>query len=1267
ITPLQDWASTIGSQNFYVKNVTKTFGSFIYVVGGTLSSTGTYDMLLAKYNTSGVLQWEKQYDGAAHYQDVATSVYVDNGGNVFICGVVTNDSVYHTSDVITIKYNSSGTQQWVATYNGTGSLNDGASDIIVDASGGVYVSGSSYNASGNTDMIAIKYNSSGTQQWVGRYDGSSHLNDAATRVALNGTNCAISGAIQTGTTVYEYGVITYNQTTGAQTGATITTSGTSGIAEVTGLVKDASGNIYICGDQTISGHGLDYTVIKVTPAMVISWTANYNGSASLDDVANAIEVDGSGNVFVTGSSKTTSHGKDYVTLKYNSSGTLQWTQTYNDSLNGDDEATAMAIDVSGNIYVTGSAKTDSLNLLNYYTIKYNTSGTQLWNIVTDGNAHFDDKPSDIAVDTLGQIYVSGESGLTSSTYQYLTVRYLEKNIITPTDYNSETAQTGFNYYENKGQLINDAGSLIPTERFYCKYQSPTLYFTDNSMSLVFAHIDTVHTTSDTIHRIDMTFTQVSSHAKTYALETQADFNNYYLAHCSQGVTEIHSNKRLITSDLYPNIDLEYSSNQNGFKYYFVIKPGGDPTSIKMVYTGASSFSLNGTTNELTVNSAVGSITYDRPTVYQVNSSNVVVPITGWTADWQTDGASNKYKFNIGAYDNTKALIIEVDRGNAAACTGANSYKNIRLSSYYGGTYWDMQNAATVGSTNVYYAGYSADPSFPHTTTPSTINGDNTAVCSKFNNYGAKSWSVFYGGTQSDIGYGICVNPSGFPVMVGVTGSSDLIISHTGHQYTQTFGGVGDGFLVRFNPGMGTMNYSTYFGGSGYEGLNKVKTIVSGSNTYMYVAGYGDQNSPHVTKSGAYNSGTSSGNKGLIASFDQNDSLVWSTFIGDNIRALATDNNSMIGIGGFVYAQTLPYKKATAGGYLDSTFNTGGGYDAFIGIINFPTDDIKWLTYYGGSKSDLCNSLAFDSGIEGAYPSLYATGITGSLGNTTNDFDTYNPGGWSYYGGTYHGDGDAVMWKFSSTGVRLWASYYGKSSGMANKDDSGNDVIVDSYNNVYFCGESASHTLESNNFGTYDWYNQAYASVTNDYQSFLFMVDGKNLQLFWATRFGGNSGESAAGLAYDYYGKYLYLTGTTYTASNGVGFPAYRPSTYVSPPGWYVCQHQPTVSEGDGYFAQFNIANGVATGITEHQSNDNGLISFPNPFGNEITFNFSVEDSKGYTIEIYNTLGQIVFTQKDQTSIGQISKTVDLGFINTGIYFVQVKLSNRILASKIVRQ
>lgn len=82
----------------------------------------------------------------------------------------------------------------------------------------------------------------------------------------------------------------------------------------------------------------------------------------------------------------------------------------------------------------------------------------------------------------------------------------------------------------------------------------------------------------------------------------------------------------------------------------------------MTYTGATSINLNGTTNVLTINSYFGNIKYDRPTVYQLSSTGTIIPITGWTADWVANGASNKYKFNIGAYDNTKALIIEVDQG-----------------------------------------------------------------------------------------------------------------------------------------------------------------------------------------------------------------------------------------------------------------------------------------------------------------------------------------------------------------------------------------------------------------------------------------------------------------------------------------------------------------------------------------------------------------------------------------------------------------------------
>ena len=1262
ITPLQDWTTVGGTQNLFHKNVVKTDASGnSYVAGSTVTSAGDEDIILIKMNQGGTVLWTKQYDGSAHYMDGATDEYIDASGNVYITGYVVNDAVHHYSDCITIKYNSSGVQQWVSTYNGTGSTYDSGAKCFEDGSGNVYVCGGTTNSSLNRDFLALKYNSSGVQQWSREYNGTANMDDAAVKCAVSGGALAVLGVSQATTTTYKPLTLSLNLTTGAVISATYSSSSATSMNLVNDLVKDVSGNLYLVGGTPVTGHGYDFTTIKLTGStLALAWEVDYNGGSSLDDVANSVQVDASGNVYVTGYTTSSTQKRNMMTIKYNSSGTSQWNVTYNDTLNGNDVANSLVLDASNNVYITGYDST-KINGTDYYTIKYNSSGTQQWSIRADGY-ELEDKATDIALDTLGNIIVSGESKKTNGTYEYKTIRYVQKSIITPTDYNSETAQLSFNFYENKGQLINTSGSTIPTERFYV-YGSPDLYFTNNSMSMVFGHVDTVHSTSDTVHRIDLTFTQVNSGAKTYSLEEQPDFVNYYLAHCPTGINEVHSNKRLITTDLYPNIDLVYYSNQNGFKYYFIIKPGGNPASIKMVYTGASSFNLNGTTNALTINSAVGSITYDRPTVYQLNSSNAIVNITGWTADWQTDGASNKYKFNIGTYNTAQALVIEVDRGNAAACTPANSYKNIRLSSYYGGTYWDMQRAVAAASYGAYYAGNSSSHFFPVTTSATTVTGDQTAVCLSFDYYGNRNWATFFGGTATDDANGVSLSYIGGPIMVGYTYSTDMPRVHSGNQYTQSYGGGGDAFVVRFS-GSGSVIYSTYFGGAGYECFNKDKTTMTDSpNEFLYVAGTGTEASPHVNQTGAYNSPTSpSGKKGIIAEFDHNDSLIWSTFIGADIRGLAMYPQLYVGIGGYVKNDSLPYKYVPgSGSYFDSTYNAAN--DAFLGVITLPYNTIKWLTYSGGSKSDMCNSVAFDYGVEGNPPSLYGIGNSGSSTDMTNDFVTYNPGGWSYYNGTYHGKGDVTMWKYSIKGTRLWVSYYGTGTQADNIDD-GNDVVVDYHNNVYFCGESAS-ILEQNGFGTHDWYNQTYASSTSDYQTFLFMLYSNTTQLFWATRFGGNLFELGSGLATDG-ANYLYMTGTTGTASNATGFPAYRPSGY-SPTAWYVCQHQPTVSEGDGYFAQFDISGGVATGVTEHTSNENGLISFPNPFSNEITFNFSVEDSKGYTIEIYNTLGQIVYTEKSQTAIGQVSKTVDLGFINNGIYFVQVKLTNRILASKLIRQ
>src|SRR5947209_17177181 len=97
----------------------------------------------------------------------------------------------------------------------------------------------------------------------------------------------------------------------------------------------------------------------------------YNGPAGVDDVAYALALDASANVYVTGSSLGAGTALDYATIKYNSSGALQWVSRYNGPANGDDVANALVVSPAGNIHVTGSSLGINTGL-DYGTIKYNS-------------------------------------------------------------------------------------------------------------------------------------------------------------------------------------------------------------------------------------------------------------------------------------------------------------------------------------------------------------------------------------------------------------------------------------------------------------------------------------------------------------------------------------------------------------------------------------------------------------------------------------------------------------------------------------------------------------------------------------------------------------------------------------------------------------------------------------------------------------------------------------------------------------------------------
>jgi len=188
----------------------------------------------------------------------------------------------------------------------------------------------------------------------------------------------------------------------------------------TSLAVDGAGNVYItgCSDFYTDPFVGDYATIKYNSSGVEQWVARYDGSASNWDVAFAIAVDDAGNVYVTGGG-----GGEYATVKYNSSGVEQWVARYDGLGNGNDKAQDIALDDSGNVYVTGYSKGSGIEDYDYATVKYNSAGTELWVARYDGPASGWDRTCAIAIDDSGNVYVTGWSYGSGTLEDYATVKY----------------------------------------------------------------------------------------------------------------------------------------------------------------------------------------------------------------------------------------------------------------------------------------------------------------------------------------------------------------------------------------------------------------------------------------------------------------------------------------------------------------------------------------------------------------------------------------------------------------------------------------------------------------------------------------------------------------------------------------------------------------------------------------------------------------------------------------------------------------------------
>ena len=184
------------------------------------------------------------------------------------------------------------------------------------------------------------------------------------------------------------------------------------------------------------------------PAPIQAWVALYNGPTSNDDEATAMAVDGSGNAYVTGKSLGTTYPDfDYATIKYNSAGQQQWVARYNGPGNFGDDAYAIAIDGTGNVYVTGGSWGD--HYTDYATVKYNSVGEQQWVTRYSGPGHYLDDAKAIALDNVGNVYVTGSSYGPNTESDYATVKY-----------NTAGQQQWVARYNGPGNLWDDARGIV---------------------------------------------------------------------------------------------------------------------------------------------------------------------------------------------------------------------------------------------------------------------------------------------------------------------------------------------------------------------------------------------------------------------------------------------------------------------------------------------------------------------------------------------------------------------------------------------------------------------------------------------------------------------------------------------------------------------------------------------------------------------------------------------------------------------------------------
>ena len=406
----------LGNTTNYAEAMAVDGNGNVFVTGKSWNGTSS-DYATIKYSIAGVPVWTNLFNGAGNGSDESQALAVDGSDNVFVTGKSWSGTSH---DYATIKYSNAGVPAWTNVFGGAPTYPDEARALAVDGTGNVFVTGYSDNASSRV-YATIKYSNAGVPVWTNVFDGAPAYPDEARALAVDGTgNVIVTGKSFYNSLSYDYATVKYSNA-----GVPVWTNVFNGPAGngddyPQALAVDGGGNVFVTGYSYHTVFYYDYATIKYSNAGVPVWTNVFNG-ANASDYAQALAVDGDGNVIVTGSSSGFNN-LDYTTVKYSNAGVPVWTNTFNSLPYADDHARALAVDGSGNAFVTGYSY--NADLYNYAstTIKYSNAGVPVWTNVFNGSPYVSDFAQALAVDGTGNVFVTGYSG-NGTSWGYTTIFY----------------------------------------------------------------------------------------------------------------------------------------------------------------------------------------------------------------------------------------------------------------------------------------------------------------------------------------------------------------------------------------------------------------------------------------------------------------------------------------------------------------------------------------------------------------------------------------------------------------------------------------------------------------------------------------------------------------------------------------------------------------------------------------------------------------------------------------------------------------------------